>query len=61
MTAKIIKRKSDDKTRVQLELSPKSMERLRWIEEQTEAVSYHEVFRNLLIEKEKRMKDDENT
>ncbi len=35
-------------TRVQLDLPPKSMERLTKLKEQTESTSYAEVFRNAL-------------
>lgn len=35
-------------TRVQFEMPPKSMERLRELKEKTEAASYAEVFRNAL-------------
>ena len=42
-------------TRVQLELSAKSIERPRRFQEEREATSYAEVIRNLLAEEEKRV------
>jgi hypothetical protein len=37
-----------ESTRVQLEMPPRSMERLRVLKDKTEAASYAEVFRNAL-------------
>jgi Ribbon-helix-helix protein, copG family len=43
-----VKAEAREMTRVQLEMPPKSMERLRLLQKKTEASSYAEVMRNAL-------------